>query len=68
MTEQGQTRRITDYLPIRVTVTENSTGEITAAPFSGRIIDISEREACLLMTHDYPKQLSYIPHNKGRIR
>lgn len=50
MNEHRRTKRITDYLPITVTVTNSTAGTITAGPFSGRIIDISTQGACLLMT------------------
>lgn len=50
MIENRRTKRITDYLPITVTAIDNMTGATISCNFSGRIIDISEQGACLLMT------------------
>lgn len=50
ITELRRSKRITDYLPILVTAKEETSGTMLAGPFSGRIIDISEHGACLLMS------------------
>ncbi len=50
ITELRRSKRITDYLPILVNAKNKTTGQRLAGPFSGRIIDISEHGACLLMT------------------
>jgi hypothetical protein len=50
ISELRRSKRITDYLPIVVTAKNGSTGEQLAGPFSGRIIDVSEYGACLLMS------------------
>lgn len=50
ITELRRSKRVTDYLPILVNAKNEATGRRLAGPFSGRIIDISEHGACLLMT------------------
>ena len=50
ITELRRSRRITDYLPIVVTAKNGTTGALLGGPFSGRIIDISENGAGLLMS------------------
>ncbi|HHD56733.1 MAG TPA: PilZ domain-containing protein [Desulfobulbaceae bacterium] len=50
ITELRRSKRITDYLPILVSAKKGDTGALLAGPFSGRIIDISEYGACLLMS------------------
>ena len=50
ITELRRSKRITDYLPILVNAKNGATGRRLAGPFSGRIIDISEHGACLLMS------------------
>jgi len=50
ITELRRSKRITDYLPILVTAKDGNNGALLAGPFSGRIIDISEYGACLLMS------------------
>lgn len=50
ITDLRRSKRITDYLPIAVTAKNGASGELLAGPFSGRIIDISEYGACLLMS------------------
>jgi hypothetical protein len=50
ITELRIAKRHTDYLPIGVLAKDETTGETLAGPFSGRIIDISDTGACLLMT------------------
>jgi hypothetical protein len=50
ITELRRSKRITDYLPILVSAKNGDTGALLAGPFSGRIIDISEYGACLLMS------------------
>jgi len=49
-TELRRSKRITDYLPLMVTAKNGATGAILSGPFSGRIIDVSEHGACLLMS------------------
>jgi len=50
ITELRRSKRITDYLPIMVTAKNGTTGALLSGPFSGRIIDISDHGACLLMS------------------
>jgi len=50
ITEMRRSKRVADYLPLVVTAKNGATGQVLAGPFSGRIIDISEHGACLLMT------------------
>ena len=49
-TELRRSKRITDYLPVTVTAKNGATGALLSGPFSGRIIDMSEHGACLLMS------------------
>ncbi len=50
ITELRRSRRITDYLPIVVNVKNGTDGTLLSGPFSGRIIDISDNGAGLLMS------------------
>lgn len=49
-TNLRRSKRKIDYLPIVVNAIDSDNGKIIAGPFSGRIIDISDHGACLLMT------------------
>lgn len=50
MIEHRRSPRKTDYLPVDVHVVSQKDGRNLAGPFSGRIIDISDHGACLLMS------------------
>jgi len=50
ITELRRSKRITEYLPILINAKDRTSGSVLAGPFSGRIIDISDHGACLLMT------------------
>jgi hypothetical protein len=50
ITELRRSKRIAEYLPILINAKDRSSGSVLAGPFSGRIIDISDHGACLLMT------------------
>lgn len=50
MIEHRRSPRKTDYLPVDVHVVSQQDGHNLAGPFSGRIIDISDHGACLLMS------------------
>ncbi len=45
-----RSKRATDFLPIAVTAQNGLSGDILAGPFSGKVIDISNHGARLLMT------------------
>lgn len=55
--EHRRSERIAEFLPLEVYVVDQRTDRVHAGPFSGRIIDISNHGACLLMTqvmqHDF---------------
>jgi len=44
-----QSKRINDYIPVAITVHNETTGKMVAGPFSGKIINISNIGSCLLM-------------------
>ena len=48
--EHRRSPRTIDYLPLEVDVVRTNSGQHIAGPFSGRIIDISQHGACLLMS------------------
>jgi len=50
ITELRRSKRIAEYLPILINAKDRASGSVLAGPFSGRIIDISDHGACLLMT------------------
>lgn len=50
ITELRRSKRVADYLPITVDAKNKSSGALLSGPFSGRIVDISDHGACLLMT------------------
>jgi len=50
ITELRRSKRIAEYLPILINAKDRASGSVLAGPFSGRIIDISDYGACLLMT------------------
>jgi len=50
ITELRRSKRIAEYLPILINAKDQTSGSVLAGPFSGRIIDISDHGACLLMT------------------
>jgi len=50
ITELRRSKRIAEYLPILINAKDRTSGSVLAGPFSGRIIDISDHGACLLMT------------------
>lgn len=48
--EHRRSERIVEFLPLEVYAVDQRADRVLAGPFSGRIIDISNHGACLLMT------------------